>query len=61
MTAQCPEAVIADVGSQVGVVIQCGRDGGHDGNHIGLTDRGTAEWSRIENEPRQWHDEPAPF
>lgn len=58
---RCPEAVIADVGSQVGVVIQCGRDGGHEGNHTATTERHHAEWPRIENEPRQWPDEPAPF
>jgi hypothetical protein len=52
---QCAEGVIADR-----VVIRCGRDGGHGGNHIGLTDRGTAEWSRIE-ELRRPHDWPTPF
>jgi hypothetical protein len=43
MTAQCPEGAIVD-----GVVILCGRDGGHEGNHVGVTDSGTAEWPRIE-------------
>lgn len=47
MTAQCPEAIIGDDG----FVIQCGRDGGHKGKHVIVTDRGIAEWPRIEATP----------
>jgi hypothetical protein len=43
---QCPEGVIVD-----GVVTQCGRDGGHEGNHVGVYDRGFAEWPRIAVDP----------
>jgi len=57
--SRCPEAVIVTWLRETPLVIQCDRDGGHEGNHAAKTERGgDAEWSRIAGVPTQLNEVP---